>query len=125
MNTVALIGRLGSDPQLRYTSNGKAVSNFSLAVTRPFNKDETDWFDVVAWGKTAELVANHLTKGRQVGVSGRLQQDRWEHEGQKRSKVVVVAENITFVGSKGDGGSSGGGHSDDYDDGFNPDDLPF
>lgn len=124
MNTVALIGRLGADPQLRYTSNGKAVSNFPLAVTRPFNKDETDWFDVVAWGKTAELVANHLTKGRQVGVSGRLQQDRWEHEGQKRSKVVVVADNITFVGSKDDGGSSGG-DSGGYDDGFDPDQIPF
>lgn len=120
MNTVALIGRLGRDPDLRYTTNGKAVANFSLAVTRQYNREETDWFDVVCWGKTAEVVSNHLSKGRQVGVTGRLQQDKWTNDaGENRSKVVVVADNITFVGSK-DGGSSGGG-----DDDFRLDDVPF
>lgn len=123
MNTVSLIGRLGRDPELRYTQSGTAVANFSLAVTRPFNREETDWFDVTCWGKTAELAANHLQKGRQVGVAGRLQQDRWEQDGQKRSKVVVVANDLTFVGPKEDsGGGAGGG----YDDGPFPDDaVPF
>jgi len=104
MNTVALIGRLGGDPQLRYTPNGTAVANASLAVPRRGNREETDWFDLTFWGKTAELAANHLTKGRQVGITGRLQQERWEKDGEKRSKVVVVVDSVTFIGNKGDAG---------------------
>lgn len=104
MNTVALIGRLGGDPQLRYTPNGTAVANASLAVPRRGNREETDWFDLTFWGKTAELAANNLAKGRQVGISGRLQQERWEQDGQKRSKVVVVVDSVTFIGNKGDAG---------------------
>src|SRR5690625_2498879 len=126
MNTVSLIGRLGKDPDLRYTQSGKAVANFSLAVTRPFNREETDWFDVTCWNKTAELAAQHLAKGRQAGVTGRLQQDRWEQDGQQRTKIIVVADNITFVGSKDDsGGGSGGGNAGSGFDDFNPDDVPF
>lgn len=118
MNTVALIGRLGGDPQLRYTQNGTAVANASLAVPRRGNREETDWFDLTFWGKTAELAANHLTKGRQVGISGRLQQERWEKDGEKRSRVVVVVEEITFVGPRPDSAGDEGG-------GFNPEDVPF
>jgi len=118
MNTVSLIGRLGADPQLRYTQNGTAVTTFSLAVPRERNREETDWFDVTCWGKLAELAAQHLTKGRQVGITGRLQQERWEKDGEKRSKVVVVVEEITFVDPRPD--SAG-----DEDGGFNPDDVPF
>src|SRR5690606_11433204 len=118
MNTVALIGRLGGDPQLRYTPNGTAVANASLAVPRRGNREETDWFDLTFWGKTAELAANHLTKGRQVGNSGRLQQERCEKDGEKRSRVVVVVEEITFVGPRPD---SVGGESGEY----NPGDVPF
>ncbi len=104
MNTVALIGRLCGDPQLRYTPNGTAVANASLAVPRRGNREETDWFDLTFWGKTAELAANHLTKGRQVGITGRLRQERWEKDGEKRSKVVVVVDSVTFIGNKGDAG---------------------
>ena len=118
MNTVSLIGRLGGDPQLRYTQSGTAVATCSIAVPRRRNRDEVDWIDLTFWGKTAELAANTLAKGRQVGVTGRLQQDRWEQDGQKRSKVVVVVEEITFVGPRPDSAGDEGG-------GFNPDDVPF
>ena len=117
MNTVALIGRLGGDPQLRYTPNGTAVANASIAVPRRGNREETDWFDLTFWGKTAELAANHLTKGRQVGITGRLQQERWEKDGEKRSRVVVIAESVTFIGNKGDAGRG--------DDDFDAGDIPF
>lgn len=117
MNTVALIGRLGGDPQLRYTPNGTAVANASLAVPRRGNREETDWFDLTFWGKTAELAANNLAKGRQVGITGRLQQERWEKDGEKRSKVVVVVDSLTFIGNKGDAGRG--------DDDFDAGDIPF
>src|SRR5690606_6860131 len=118
MNTVSLIGRLGQDPKLRCTPNGTAVATCSIAVPRRRNRDEVDWIDLTFWGKTAELAANHLTKGRQVGITGRLQQERWEKDGEKRSRVVVVVEEITFVGPRPDSAGDEGG-------GFNPDDVPF
>ena len=117
MNTVSLIGRLGADPQLRYTQNGTAVATCSIAVPRRRNREETDWFDLTFWGKTAELAANHLTKGRQVGISGRLRQERWEKDGEKRSKVVVIVDSVTFIGNKGDAGRG--------DDDFDAGDIPF
>src|SRR5690554_5525175 len=101
MNTVSLIGRLGQDPKLRYTPNGTAVATCSIAVPRRRNRDEIDWFDLTFWGKTAEIASQHLTKGRQIGVTGRLLQERWEtQEGEKRSRVVVVVDELTFVGSR-------------------------
>src|SRR5690606_40985725 len=117
VNLVALVGRLTRDPDLRYSQSGIAVANFSIAVDRPFNRDETDFFDIVAFRKLAELAAQHLTKGRQVGITGRLQQERWEKDGEKRSKVVVVAESVTFSGNKGDAGRG--------DDDFDAEDIPF
>ena len=123
MNTVALIGRLGADPQLRYTQNGTAVATCSIAVPRRRNRDEVDWIDLTFWGKTAEIASQHLTKGRQIGVTGRLLQERWEtQEGEKRSRVVVVVDELTFVGSRSESGDqSGGAEGDDW----NPDDVPF
>lgn len=119
MNTVALIGRLGSTPQLRYTQNGTAVATCSIAVPRRRNRDEVDWIDLTFWGKTAEIASQHLTKGRQIGVTGRLLQERWEtQEGEKRSRVVVVVDELTFVGSRPDGESGGG-------DDLSFDDVPF
>lgn len=98
LNVVVLIGRLVADPEAKYTQDGTAVTNFSLAVDRRFNRDETDFFDVVCWRKLAETVAQNLRKGRLVAVQGRLQQDRWEtQEGQKRSKVVIVADEVRFL----------------------------
>jgi len=119
VNLVALVGRLTRDPDLRYSQSGIAVANFSIAVDRPFNRDETDFFDIVAFRKLAELAAQHLTKGRQIGVTGRLLQERWEtQEGEKRSRVVVVVDELTFLGAKPDGDGGSGGD-------LSFDDVPF
>src|SRR5690606_27685692 len=82
----------------------------SIAVPRRRNRDEVDWIDLTLWGKLAELAANHLTKGRQIGVTGRLLQERWEtQEGEKRSRVVVVVHELTFVGNRSESGDQSGG----------------
>ncbi len=99
MNVVALIGRVVADPELRYTPSGMAVTTLRLAVDRRFKSQsgekETDFFDVIAWKQSAEFAANYLTKGRLVAVQGRLQQRSWvQQDGQKRSKIEVVAENL-------------------------------
>ena len=106
MNNVVVIGRLTRDVDLRYTQAGKGVANISLAVNRRFNKDETDFFDCTAWGKTAEIAAEYLRKGSQVGITGSLRQNRFEVEGQKRSKVEITIEQLDFIGSKEHKGSN-------------------
>jgi len=105
INMVILTGRLTRDPEIRYTQSGKAVASISLAVGRKFSKDETDFFDCTAWGKTAEIAAEYLRKGNQVGVTGTLRQNRFEVEGQKRSKVEVNVEQLEFLESKKASGS--------------------
>ena len=98
MNVVNLIGRLTRDPELRYTTTGKAVCNFNLAVNRPFGDKEADFFNVVSWNKIGENVANHLTKGRLVGVVGRLQSRSYEDDtGQRRFVIEVVANEVQFL----------------------------
>ncbi|SJZ80708.1 single-stranded DNA-binding protein [Selenihalanaerobacter shriftii] len=102
LNKIILIGRLAQDPELRYTPNGVAVSNFSIAVERPFtNKSgekDVDFIDIVVWRKQAENCANHLGKGRLVAVEGRLQIRSYENnEGQRRRVSEVVANNVKFL----------------------------
>jgi len=102
LNSVILIGRLVRDPDMRYTANGKGVCGFTLAVDRPFtNQDgerEADFLDVVTWGKLAETCANHLSKGRLVAVSGRIQARTWQDQkGNRRKAVEVVAEQVRFL----------------------------
>lgn len=107
LNLVAFSGRLGQDPKMRYTSEGTAVANFSLAVQLAPQK--TMWLDVTVWGKQAENVNQYLGKGSQVNISGRMDLDEWEtDDGQKRKKLRVVANRVQFLGSprdKQDGGS--------------------
>src|SRR5690606_24321428 len=95
----------------------------SIAVPRRRNREETDWFDLTFWSKLAELAAQHLTKGRQIGVTGRLLQERWEtQEGEKRSRVVVVVHELPFDGNRSEGGGQCGvADGDDWD----PDVVPF
>lgn len=101
MNNCSFIGRLGKDPDLRYTTGGKAVATFSLAVSRDGKKDETDWIDFVAWEKSAELVAQYCHKGDMIGATGSLQQRSWEDkDGKKRSVHEVKVYRIDFCGSK-------------------------
>lgn len=132
LNHVTLMGRLTRDPEMRRTSSGTAVTNFTIAVDRDFSKDnETDFFDVVAWKNTAEFVNNYMSKGKLVIVAGKLQTRSWnDKDGNKRRTTEVVADNVYFGDSKKDVGekyeASKGGLTQDYavldgDDG----DLPF
>jgi len=105
LNRVVLIGNLTRDPEMRSTPNGTSVSNFGLAVNRRWTNrqgervDQVDYFNIVVWAKLAELCTDYLSKGSPVAVEGRLQSRSWETEdGQKRSKVEVVAENVQFLG---------------------------
>lgn len=99
MNSVNIIGRLGRDPETRYTGGGDAVSNFSIAVDNGFgDKKKTSWFKVTAWKKTAESVQKYLRKGSKVAVSGRLEERSWQDKGgEKRTSVEIVAERVDFL----------------------------
>jgi single-strand DNA-binding protein len=113
INQVILMGNLTRDPELRTTPSGQSVCSFSLAVNRSWQgqdgsqQDAVDYFDVTAWGKLGELVNQYLSKGRKCLVQGRLSQRSWEQDGQKRSKVEVVANDVTFLDGGGQGGDGG------------------
>ena len=122
VNQVTLMGNLTRDPELRSTPTGQQVCSFSLALNRAYKDtktdewvEATDFVDVVAWGQLGERVAQYLQRGRRCLVQGRLQSRNWEQEGQKRSKVEVLASDVTFLDSRGgegeEGGSSEGGGS--------------
>lgn len=120
LNRVMVIGNLAADPEMRYTANGKAVTSFRVGSSRTFNgKQETEWFSCVAWEKLAELVAEHLTKGRQAYIEGRLATRSWDKDGQKHYKTEVIADKVLFLG----GGNGGAPRSSEPD--IDPDDLPF
>ncbi len=115
INVVMLVGRLTRDAELKYTNTGTAVCNFSLAVNRRKRSgdqwtDEVNYFDIVLWGKQGEAIHQYLGKGKQVAVSGELRQDRWEQDGQNRSKVKITASNVQLLG--GSSGASSGGTRD-------------
>jgi single-strand DNA-binding protein len=118
-NQAVLMGNLTRDPELRTTPNGASVCSFSLALNRSYKNAEgnwqevTDYIDIVAWGPLGERVAQYLTKGRPALVSGRLQSRSWEQDGVKRSKVEVVANDVTFLGGPGGGGGVGAPAADD------------
>jgi len=105
INSCVLVGRLGNDPEMRYTPSGTAVVNFRMAVTRQRRsqdaEEQTDWLNIVAFGKTAEFVAQYLDKGSLIGVEGRVQSRTWEtQDGQRRSAVEIVANNIQALESR-------------------------
>lgn len=122
-NKVILVGNLTRDPQVKYTTGGTAVTEIGLAVSRQWfdkqsnsRKEETTFVDVTLWGRQAEVAGEYLAKGRPVLIEGRLQLDTWDDRetGQKRSKLRVVGENMTMLGSRGDSGggaASGGGRN--------------
>jgi single-strand DNA-binding protein len=128
-NKVILMGNLTRDPELRYTPNGTAVSTLSLAVNRRPKPDtqekEVDFFDIVVFGKQAENCSEYLRKGSPILVDGRLQQRRWEtDEGQKRSKVEVVAFSVQFLGSPR-GSEPAASTETDSGPEFDDSDIPF
>jgi single-strand DNA-binding protein len=121
-NKVILMGNLTRDIELRHTNAGQPVANLSIAVNRRFKtsagemRDETTFIDCEAWGKTAEVMAQYLSKGRPVFVEGKLRLDQWQdQQGQNRSKLKVVVESFQFCDSKSDAGDSGdSGDGDTY-----------
>jgi single-strand DNA-binding protein len=129
LNQVTLMGNLTRDPELRQTPTGQNVTSFSLALNRSYKdasgewKEVTDYVDIVCWSTLAERVAQYLSKGRRCLVQGRLQSRSWEQDGQKRSKVEVLANDVTFLDSRGGGDNDGGngpaasGSSDDASSG--------
>lgn len=140
-NKVILVGNLTRDPDLRTTPGGASVAEIGLAVNRSWfdknsnsRKEEVTFVDVTLWGRTAEVASEYLTKGRPVLIEGRLQLDQWDDKesGQKRSKLKVVGENMTMLGSRGEGGGQSQGQSGNVESfygnsaaGADSDDVPF
>lgn len=99
MNNVSIIGRLGQDPETRTTTSGKTVANFSIAIENRFrDTGEPDWVTIEVWGKTADVITQHKTKGDQVAITGRLTTARWvDDNGTNRSRTYVTAETVEFL----------------------------
>ena len=132
MNKVILIGRLTKDPELRFTAgSGMAVSRFTVAVNRQFKKDETDFINCVAFGKTAETISQYLTKGRQMAVIGSIRTGSYDaQDGTKRYTTDVAVESFEFIGNNGQANTQGNSSDDAfgaYDDITPVDDgeMPF
>ena len=108
MNKVILIGRLTKDPELRYAAgSGTAVCRFTVAINRQFKKDETDFINCVAFGKTGETITQYLTKGRQIAVTGSIRTGSYgAQDGTKRYTTDVAVESFEFIGSAGEGGNN-------------------
>ncbi len=134
LNKVMCIGNLGRDPEMRYLSSGTSVTNFSVAATRNWknnegeNQEETEWFNIVAFGKLGEVANQYLSKGRKVYVEGRLRTRSWDDQttGEKKYRTEVVANDIQFLETRG--AQSGGGNGDfgavpEHDTGI--DEMPF
>ena len=109
LNKVMIIGRLGRDPEMRYTPSGRPVTTFTIATSRSWNtsegerRTETEWFNIVAWGSLAEICKQYLNKGQQVYVEGRLQTRQWEDsEGVKHTSTEIVANEMIMLGERRD-----------------------
>lgn len=119
-NKMTAIGNVGSDPEMRYTPSGSAVTSFSLATNERYTtrdgerREETEWFRVVAWDRLAEICNQYLTKGRQVYVEGRLKSDSWVgNDGQTRFRNEIIAREVKFIGGRQGGEGYGGGRPQD------------
>ena len=142
MNRIIVIGHLGRDPEMRYTPNGQAVTSFSVASSRRYTtsageqREETEWFNVSAWGKLGETCNQYLTKGRQVYVEGRLSSRTYEgRDGQTRVALDISLTDVQFLGGRGGDGDSApasapyetgaGAMAEEASDFESVDDLPF
>jgi single-strand DNA-binding protein len=150
VNKIIVIGHLGRDPEMRYTPNGQSVTTFSVASSRRYTtadgerREETEWFNVSAWGRLSDLCNQYLAKGRQVYVEGRLSSRSYEaRDGQTRHVNEIFLSDVQFLGGRGaeggEGGGGGGGMPDNRSPGSSPpapsdggdygydaaDDLPF
>ena len=123
VNKVILVGRLGRDPETRYTSGGQAVANFSVATDESYKdrngerQKRTEWHKIVVWAKQAEIAQQYLKKGSLVFIEGRIQSREWQDkEGQKRTSFEIVATNFRMLGGRGDGAAGGGAQRGGGDD---------
>lgn len=117
LNNVSIIGRLTRDAELKYTQGGYPVASFSIAVNRSRKDgekfvDEASFFECSMFGKSAESLKQYMTKGKQIAVIGELRQERWESDGQSRSRVVIVANNVQLLGGKSE--ESAPAHTNGY-----------
>ena len=127
LNKVMIIGRLGRDPEMRYTPSGRPVTTFSVATSRSWNtadgerRTETEWFNVVAWSSLAEICNQYLVKGQQVYIEGRLQTRQWEDDqGKRHSSVEIVANEMIMLGKR----LSGSNNETDEEE-IEEDEFPF
>lgn len=143
VNKVIIVGRLGSDPELKYTANSQAIARFSVATSESWKnkqtgdmQEKTEWHRIVVWGKMAEICGQHLAKGRQVYIEGKLQTRSWEDQasGQKKYSTEIVAGTVQFLGAAGErsanAGQSQGGDNFAQDFGNEPsfdsdEEIPF
>ncbi len=131
VNKVILVGRLGRDPETRYTGGGQAVANFSVATDETYKdrngerQKRTEWHKIVVWGKQAEIAQQYLKKGSLIFIEGRIQSREWQDkEGQKRTSFEIVASNFRMLGGRSEGaaaaGAGGGGGASRGADDFEP-----
>lgn len=140
INKVILIGRLGNDPEVRYTQDGSAVASFSIATSDEWKdketgdkKERTEWHRIVAWRRLGEICGEYLSKGRQVYVEGKLQTRSWEKDGVTRYTTEIVASDVQFLGGRDSGnampqdqyGAKGTDDNGAYASGPKDDDIPF
>lgn len=140
INKAIIIGRLGSDPEVRYTPSGAAVANFNIATSEEWKdkdtgekKERTEWHRIVAWNRLGEICGEYLSKGRQVYIEGRIQTRSWDdRDGNKRYTTEIVATDVQFLGGRDAAGSprspadsSGGGYQGPPMSGPGDDDIPF
>ncbi len=132
VNRIIIIGNLGSEPEMRFTPNGRAVTSFSTATNRKYTtsdgerREETEWFTVVTWGKLAEQCNQYLSKGRLVYVEGRLRTHTWEgQDGQKRSRNEIVADRVSFLDRQASSQFHEERPADNGAYDIEPDDIPF
>ena len=146
VNEVTILGRLGGDPELKYTPNGTAVAQFSVATSEKWkdkqtqqDQEKTEWHRIVVWGKLAEICNQYLKKGKQVFLKGSLQTRSWDDKnGQKRYTTEIVVKDMVMCGDRSEGGGQrpgagapppsepqGGGYNMNTDPNFTPEDIPF
>jgi single-strand DNA-binding protein len=132
VNRIIIIGNLGSEPEMRFTPNGRPVTSFSVATNRRYTtsdgerREETEWFTVVTWGRLAEQCNQYLTKGRLVYVEGRLRTHTWEgQDGQRRSRNEIVADRVSFLDRQAVAPLPGGKAEESSTDELDVEDIPF
>lgn len=134
LNKVMLIGHLGRDPEVKFMQSGQAMAKFSLATSRQWEKDgqkseETEWHNIVIFGKLAEIAGQYLSKGKQIYLEGRLKTRNYDKDGQKHYMTEIIASEFLMLGSKGEGGRSDASDSQpeaNYSGSQTPpDDIPF